>query len=125
MHSSSIRTFVLRFALVLAIAQLVAYAAAPVLEGMTEQAVGRPAIHNGHQCSTVTLHEASNCLACQLLIMSAQRSDPKWRLHRRLARLLSGSRLEPHPPSSADPFRRCAPGCARFEDFFFSGPEAG
>ncbi len=76
MHSSSIRTFVLRFALVLAIAQLVAYAAAPVLEGMTEQAVGRPAIHNGHQCSTVTLHEASNCLACQLLIMSAQRSDP-------------------------------------------------
>ncbi len=76
MHSSSFRSFVRRFALVLAVAQVVAYAAAPVLEGMTEHAVGRTAIHNGHQCSTVTLHEASNCLACQLLTMSAQRSDP-------------------------------------------------
>jgi len=44
-----------------------------VLEGLTEHAVGQTAIHNGHQCSTVTLHEASNCLACQLLTMSAQR----------------------------------------------------
>ena len=76
MHVSPFRFFVRRFALVLATAQLLAYAVAPVLEGMTEHAVGHAAIHNGHQCSTVTLHEASNCLACQLLTMSAQRPDP-------------------------------------------------
>lgn len=75
MRAVRFRSFVRRFALVLAAAQLLAYAAAPVLEGMTEHAIGKAAIHNGHQCSTVTLHEASTCLACQLLTMSAQRAQ--------------------------------------------------
>ncbi|HEY2805033.1 MAG TPA: hypothetical protein VGI92_04160 [Gemmatimonadales bacterium] len=59
----------------LATAQLVAYAAAPVLEGMTEHAVGQAAIHNGHKCSTVILHDTSTCLACQLLTIAAERPE--------------------------------------------------
>src|SRR6266849_333030 len=54
-----------RLALALAAAQLVAYAAVPILEARAERASG-PAFERKHSSSCVVLHSSATCLACQL-----------------------------------------------------------
>jgi hypothetical protein len=56
-----------RLALALAAAQIVVYAAAPVLEALTERAPGPVALERSHSSACVVLHAPDSCLACQLL----------------------------------------------------------
>jgi len=60
-----------RFALALAACQLLAYASAPVLEAATDRAPGPIHVEAGHSHSCVPLHAPGECLACQLLSVSA------------------------------------------------------
>src|SRR5712672_593875 len=69
------RTLFRRLALALAAAQLVAYAAVPVLEALTERAPGPVALERAHTASCVVLHTPDSCLACQLLSAHGQRAD--------------------------------------------------
>jgi hypothetical protein len=62
-----------RLALALATAQLVAYAAVPVVEGRTERSAG-PALERTHTATCVVLHSPISCLACQLLATHGQRA---------------------------------------------------
>jgi hypothetical protein len=62
-----------RLALALATAQLVAYAAVPVVEGRSERTAG-PALERSHTAACVVLHSAISCLACQLLSAHGQRA---------------------------------------------------
>jgi len=61
-----------RFALALAAAQLLAYAAVPVLEASTERSTSAVSIESRHSATCVQVHQASACLACQLLTLTAQ-----------------------------------------------------
>jgi hypothetical protein len=64
-----------RMASVLAAAQLLAYAAAPVLEAATERNPGPAHIEPAKPHSCVPVHEAATCLACQLLTLHARRPE--------------------------------------------------
>ena len=61
-----------RFALLIATAQVVAYAAAPVLEASTERAPGPHHVESatGRTCDPV--HQPAACLACHLLDVTAR-----------------------------------------------------
>lgn len=61
------RPLLRRLALALAAAQIVVYAAAPVLEALTEHAPGPVALEHAHTHACVVLHAPDSCLACQLL----------------------------------------------------------
>jgi hypothetical protein len=61
-----------RLALALAAAQIVVYAAVPVLEALTENAPGPVALERAHTSSCVVLHAPDSCLACQLLSTHGQ-----------------------------------------------------
>jgi hypothetical protein len=63
-----------RLALALATAQLVAYAAVPVVEGRTERVGGPEALERNHTATCVVLHSPISCLACQLLSAHGQRA---------------------------------------------------
>jgi hypothetical protein len=65
-----------RFALALAAAQLLAYAVAPVIEGATERPSTGASVESGHTKACIPLHAPDACLACQLLVMHAQRPAP-------------------------------------------------
>lgn len=60
---------------VLAAAQLLAYAAAPALEAATERSPGPTHVERAKPHSCVPVHEATTCLACQLLTMHARRPE--------------------------------------------------
>lgn len=64
------RTFVRRFALALAVAQLTAFALVPVIEA-NERASGPPTIEAAHQ-HCARLHQPATCLACVLLAARAR-----------------------------------------------------
>ncbi len=64
-----------RFAFALAAAQLLAYAAAPVIEASTERSTSQVTLESRHSSSCVQVHQAATCLACQLLTMTAQQGQ--------------------------------------------------
>ena len=64
-----------RLALALATAQLVAYAAAPVIEARTEHPAGPIAIERTHTAHCVRVHQPDTCLACQLGSMRARAGE--------------------------------------------------
>jgi len=64
-----------RLALALAAAQLLAYAAAPLIESRAERAPGPVALERTHTASCVVLHAPDSCLACQLLTIHGQRPE--------------------------------------------------
>lgn len=64
-----------RFALSLAAAQLLAYAAAPVVEALTEEMPGPVSVEAAHSTTCVPVHQATTCIACQLLTFSARRAE--------------------------------------------------
>jgi hypothetical protein len=66
------RTGFRRLALVLATAQVLAYAMAPVLEAVTERPQGPHSVEVAHNGSCVPAHQPTTCLACQLLTLTAQ-----------------------------------------------------
>ena len=63
-----------RLALALAAAQIVAYAATPVVEALTERAPGPVSLEPIHTATCVILHSSDSCLACQLLSVHGQRA---------------------------------------------------
>lgn len=65
-----------RFALVIAAAQVVAYAAAPALEASSERVPGPHHVERatGRTCDPV--HQPAACLACQLLDVTARAPEP-------------------------------------------------
>ena len=63
-----------RLALALAAAQIVAYAATPVVEALTDRAPGPVAVERSHDATCVVLHSSDSCLACQLLSAHGQRA---------------------------------------------------
>ena len=68
----STRPLFRRLALALAAAQIVVYAAAPVLEALTERAPGPVALERAHTSACIVLHAPDSCLACQLLSTHGQ-----------------------------------------------------
>jgi hypothetical protein len=76
MGPSHSRTAFRRFALAVAACQLLAYAAAPVVEALTETAPGPVSIERAHTASCVVLHAPDTCLACALLGVHAERPRP-------------------------------------------------
>ena len=61
-----------RFALALATAQIVVYAAGPALESLSDRAPGPIALERTHTSSCVVLHAPDSCLVCQLLTTAFQ-----------------------------------------------------
>jgi hypothetical protein len=69
------RTGFRRFALAIAAAQVLAYAFAPVLEAVTERAAGPNVVEVAHTKTCTPVHQPSTCMACQLLNITASKSD--------------------------------------------------
>lgn len=65
-----------RLALALAAAQVLAYAAAPVLHGVTERNPGPAHVEAASDQACVPAHAASACVVCQMLTLQARRPDP-------------------------------------------------
>ena len=59
----------------LATAQLLAYAAAPVVEALTERAPGPVSIEGTHSSHCVKIHEPATCLACQLVTLRGRAAE--------------------------------------------------
>src|SRR5262245_5691270 len=64
-----------RLAMALATAQLLAYAAAPIIEAQTERAPGPVAIERSHTAQCVRVHQPESCLACQLVSARARAGE--------------------------------------------------
>ena len=75
MAFSRTRSFIKRFALALAAAQLLAYAAAPLLESVLERTPGPAHFEAASDAPCVPTHGAANCLACQLLTLHARQPE--------------------------------------------------
>jgi hypothetical protein len=69
------RTGFRRLALLIAAAQVVAYATAPAIEAMSERAPGPNAIESAHGRTCAPIHQPAACMACQLLNLTARKSD--------------------------------------------------
>ena len=65
-----------RLALALAAAQVLAYAAAPVLHGLSERNPGPAHVEAATDQACVPAHAASACVVCQMLTLQARRPDP-------------------------------------------------
>jgi len=70
------RPLLQRLAALLATAQLVAYAVAPVIEAQVERAPGPVSVEEGHSTHCVSVHQAATCLACQLVVTRARAAQP-------------------------------------------------
>jgi hypothetical protein len=64
-----------RLAFALATAQMLAYAAAPVIEAQTEHAPGPTHIERTHSSHCVRIHQPDTCLACQLVSLRARAGE--------------------------------------------------
>ncbi len=69
------RTVLRRLALALAAAQLVAFALAPVIEGMTNHDRGHPTVQVAHE-DGIPVHQDATCLACVLAAARARTPEP-------------------------------------------------
>ena len=91
-----------RLALTLAAAQLLAYASAPIIEAVTERAPGSASIESGHSKTCIPLHAPETCMACQLLVLTAETPVATLRLVDRLEQLPISDRglavRAPRPP---------------------------
>lgn len=103
-----------RFALTLAAAQLLAYAAAPVVEAVTERAPGPVSVESGHDQTCVQLHQPATCMACQLLTLTAHRGQsaalPRTDAQRAVFIQLAASATPRAPPTG--PLSRAPPSLA-------------
>jgi len=111
MASLRFRPVFRRFTLALAAAQLLAYAAAPVVEAMTERAPGPVSIESGHSKTCVQVHQAATCMACQLLTLTATRGQatalPRTDTQRAVIIQLAASAAPRAPPTG--PLSRAPP----------------
>lgn len=64
-----------RLALALGAAQVLAYAAAPVLHGLTDRSPGPAHVEAASDRSCVPAHAASACVVCQMLTLQARRPE--------------------------------------------------
>ena len=111
MPSTRLRPAFRRFALSLAAAQLLAYAAAPVIEAVTERPSTGAHVEAAHTRTCVVLHAPDACLACQLLAVSARRPDGTCLTPERSARMPIGDRgmTSRAPRAPPGPFLTRAP----------------